>query len=1462
MLLRGPVSFIKSFAFGVAALMLAGVCCAQTLPVRPQSGSFTAAWQPLGPNAVSSISYGSLSGRVLSLALDSNDASGNTLYVGTAGGGVWKSSNAAGTAAAMTFAPLTDTLPVFGAGYTATPSLFIGALAVQPAANPVLIAGTGDPNNNTDSGYGEGLLRSADGGLNWTLIQRTNNLPNASTSFAGLSVAGIAWSSASPSFVVAALTTSPLATAVQAAGVTSVPGLYYSADAGVTWHEASVFDGATFVQGPQALGVVSGNAATAVVWNPQRRAFLAALRNHGYYASADGVTWKRLDVQPGSAMSTTNCPVGANGLGSSSCPAFRGSLAVQPITGDTFAWTVDSAGRDQGIWQDVCALNSAGVCAAPSPTLGSRLDHGELESTGSTIVPGGLSALSLLSAPLSGGGTALLAGASDLYRCTLPSGTASCTFRNATNAVNGCATPAAVAPGQHALAALVNSTSATQMFLGTEGGLWRSQDGVNVSGTACDMSDASHFENLNAAMGAGDSVAQVVGFAQDPVKASVLLVALGSNGTAATSAPSASAPWVQLSAGEGGYPHIDVANPANWYAAIGSGVNWKSCPAGSACGAKDFAAPATIGPAQVGNDPSLVHAPSLLDPAQSSNVLFGTCRVWRGPASSGAMWSGANAISAPMAGSAPCSSSSPLIRSLAAGGPSASSADPQHSGSTVIYAGMAGLVDGGSSLGGHLFLNANANTATSTTRWTDVSNGNVTNDFVDAGVFNPAGFSVSSIAIDSHDPTGATAYVTIQGFTGPHIYRTTDFGAHWLNLSSNLPSAPANSVVVDPNDANTVYIALDSGVYATTAINTCPTTNCWAILGNGLPNSPVTQLRAGDRLPTGDGYVGMLRASTFGRGIWQIPMLAAVPVAAPALTASTTSLDFGTQQVGTQSAAQTIMLTSSGNSPALVSSVTVPKGFVETDTCVGQTLAVGAQCSLQISFAPVATGSAAGPLTIFANVAGGQLTVALIGNGTAPASIVLTPSSLQFPATVVQQTSASQNISIANTGGVAATLQTPTISGDFSITASTCGATLAPQTACAVSVRFTPTDKGTRSGTLTLVDSVGTQTAPLSGTGQSPATDTLSTSSLTFSQQAVGSTSATQQVTLTNAGDVPVFVLSVATTGDFIATNNCGTSLPGHGTCSVLVSFVPTSVGARNGMVVISDQFRAQSISLSGTAVAPAGVSLTPASLTFSGTAVGLSAPAQTITLTNNGGLPLNIAKQSISGDFVLAANTCGSALAVNTACVLTVVFTPSTAGAKAGVLTLVDDAPSGTQTVLLTGTGVDFTLASSGASSQTVSSGATATYLLSLNSVAGLSGNVSFGCSGAPAHSVCTVNPATGNLGTSATITATVQTGISTAMLTLPGEHWMRFGSALTLALVFPICFVRRRRGVRFAALMMMFIGTLLAASGCGTPRLIPGSGGSVAPVLPTPSGTYMLTVTATAAGISHSVPLTLVVQ
>jgi hypothetical protein len=141
-------------------------------------------WQSLGPAGVQSLNIGLISGRVSALALDPSDSTGNVLYLGTTGGGVWQASNA-GTSnvANIAFLPLTDTLSSLSDLLDA--SISIGALSVQPGGvcsstggTGVILAGTGDPNDALDSYYGAGILRyaSVKGVCTLQLVQATSDV--------------------------------------------------------------------------------------------------------------------------------------------------------------------------------------------------------------------------------------------------------------------------------------------------------------------------------------------------------------------------------------------------------------------------------------------------------------------------------------------------------------------------------------------------------------------------------------------------------------------------------------------------------------------------------------------------------------------------------------------------------------------------------------------------------------------------------------------------------------------------------------------------------------------------------------------------------------------------------------------------------------------------------------------------------------------------------------------------------------------------------------------------------------------------------------------------------------------------------------------------------------------------------------------------------------------------------------
>jgi hypothetical protein len=1226
---------------------------------QTSAGAGTANWQPLGPAAVISANFGLVTGRVSSIAFDPADSTGNRVYLGTTGGGVWISGNA-GTANAsnVVFSPLTDTVGALSTAHDA--SISIGAITVQPGGTGVILAGTGDPNDALDSYYGAGILRSTDGGNSWSLIQTTADNAFA---FVGEGFAGFAWSTVNPQLVVAAVSQAyegVLANAVRP-GV-SYEGLYYSTDSGATWTLARIMDPGGDVQGPlDTPDLPDGNAATSVVWNPVRQLFVAAVRYHGYYQSADGITWARLASQPGAGLTTQKCPANSGSIGSQTCPIFRGTLAVNPATGDTFAWTVDANDQDQGIWQDQCAI-SAGACTNQTIGFGKQWNTAALETTtalGAATIANGDYNLALAAVP-SQQDTLLLAGGNDLWKCSLAMG---CTWRNTTNATT--CMSAQVAGYQHALA--WNTANPLEIFVGNDSGLWRSMDAIGKSGAVCSATDATHFQNLNAGLG---SLAEVVSMSQVTTSPYTMMTGLGVNGTAgvaSTTGPMAE--WPEILGGDGGPVAIEPTNSANWYVNNAAGVSIHLCSQGGDCTPAAFGVNPVVTNADVNGDGNTMPypAPFLVDPLDSSQLLVGTCRVWRGPAD-GSAWSGANAISPFLDGAmgkSVCNGDA-LIRTIAA--------LPLQGGGEVIYVGMYGAAEGGAKQAGHVLRATFTPGAGSTPVWQDLTLNPVTNDSLGMNAF---GLDISSIFVDPHDATGNTIYVTVEGFPNPTeqvrvAYRSTDGGAHWAFITSNLPQSPANSLVVDPQDANTAYVATDAGVFSTRQIAACATAagKCWSPFGAGLPEAPVVQLSAAPATVTPN----VLVAATYGRGVWQIPLWTAGEQFTTA-SINPASLTFSSQAYGFASKAQTLTLTNTGGVALVPTAIAITGDFNETDDCQNATVNAGASCFIQVTFTPTQAGSRTGQLTINANVAGEELTAALSGTGQSPGAVLLAPVTLSFGQVQVGQTSSALQVTMENNGATAVPISSITSTPPFVIENNACGNSIAANTDCNLMIEFAPAQVGTASGSLTVVDSAGTQTVALSGTGAAPPTDGLSPATLAFAATVVGQASGAQVVTLTNSGDMPLTSIASSVSGPFQVSSNCTTQLVGHASCSMSVVFDPSAAGTQTGTLTISDALRTQMVTLSGTGLQPPVISLNPTSLIFATEPVGAASSPATLTVSNTGGAPMANVGFQITGtsaaSFSTGSTTCGAMLNSGNSCAVQIVFTPAVSGGNTATLTV-----------------------------------------------------------------------------------------------------------------------------------------------------------------------------------------------
>jgi hypothetical protein len=207
-----------------------------------------------------------------------------------------------------------------------------------------------------------------------------------------------------------------------------------------------------------------------------------------------------------------------------------------------------------------------------------------------------------------------------------------------------------------------------------------------------------------------------------------------------------------------------------------------------------------------------------------------------------------------------------------------------------------------------------------------------------------------------------------------------------------------------------------------------------------------------------------------------------------------------------------------------------------------------------------------------------------------PQTMTFSPSSLNFGLLQIGLSSPSQTVTVTNVSSHSATITSIGSSGDYS-QSNTCPITpntLNPGQNCTITVTFTPTASGTRTGAVTLHDNdpgSPTQTIATTGTGEALALG-FTPGSLNLGSVAVGSSAAPQSATLTNDGAAPVSIIgvSISPANAFTQTNNCPATLNVQQTCTLQIVFTPPDVFTYNATLSVSNSAgRSATLPLSGT---------------------------------------------------------------------------------------------------------------------------------------------------------------------------------------------------------------------------------------------------------------------------------------
>lgn len=859
--------------------------------VRRPDGSYAAAtplagpavggtWSALGPAPTTGGFFSPVSGRIEAIAVDPSDPSGNTVLIGGAQGGIWRSTDA-------------------GATWTAVgdqnASLAMGSIAFAPSNPAVVYAGTGEQaSTGFDVYYGAGVLKSTDGGIHWA---QTCTTPSSTCPFigpftdtlnfgffndGGARISYVAVNPGNPALVlVGAQIPRVGGTTTETAG-----GIYCSSDSGATWTPLLIGEAGSFV------GFATSSLAYAALGRPSGTA-TGATNPNGIYkstnanaASCSAITFSPVAQQP-TAESMGRIDLGiapsdttGNTVYASIADGQEGSrtnLGVFVTTNGGISWTQTSAPdicRDQ-CWYDnvikvdpananIAFLGGAAVANSPPPPTPSVFEW-VMRTT-------------------NGGGT--------------------------WNA----AVPAPTGPGdstlphvdEHAMAFVKLPSGTLRLYLGNDGGLWRTDDAEAATVT---------WTNLN------QNLTLTQFYPNLSVNPSNPTIAYGGAQDNGSQVFQGNPNWTDnRNCGDGGQTAVDFQIPTSVYITC-QFIAVLFSPTGGTDPTSYIFVGNGIDP--TGNDAVDFIPPIATDPSTPGRVYFGTDHVYQSNDSG-------NAFTA-ISGALPTGEDNYLT---------AFGVSPNNP--AVVYAGANN---------GDIFVATN------------VAAGSATFSPVAGQAQHPLR-NVTALAVDPHDTTGNTVYAAFSGFavagqdTMGHIFVSMNGGAGWADVScsvpggcqnpnaTDLPNIPVNDLVIDPDLPGIIYAGTDIGVFQ----GTCTGATCsWNTLGAGLPNVAVLSLKLHEPSRT-------LVAATHGRGAWSLVLTnAPLPVGPHISSLSPISIQEG--------ATSALTLTVNGSG---LTNGTVQWKAGSTTTALPTTVVSDSQVTATVATSLLATG---GPAQVFVSVA-------------------------------------------------------------------------------------------------------------------------------------------------------------------------------------------------------------------------------------------------------------------------------------------------------------------------------------------------------------------------------------------------------------------------------------------------------------------------------------------------------------
>lgn len=708
-------------------------------PTQPASPlAFGGAWTSAGPNPMVLVDRGdgrfdAMAGRIGALAIRSTPP--YTMYLGGAQGGVWTMASPY----TGTWTPKTDNLP----------SLAIGALALAPSNENIVYVGTGEGALSGDSYFGNGVLKSIDGGGSFFKV-------SASGYFTKVSISKIVVNNTDPN-------TLYVGTLRGRGGVrrTSPPdasafGVWKSIDGGVNW--TMVLTAST-----NALDFAG---VTDLAMDPQNsQTIYASLLGRGISKTVDGgANW---------TTAMNGLPAGADytvaptrfSLGIS-----RPSAVVSATLYTGFEYYVGATRHASSVWKST----DDGLNWNPTNTAvigdfcGSQCFYDDVMGV-DPISPTIVYALGLYNYGTGSGGI----------------------YRSMDGGANWVDLGFNLHPDYHAIA--IRKDNPSIVVIGNDGGAWWSSTRGGRLNTGDPLS-ATQWDNLNGVVDpntagvvsrSGLALGQFTSVGANPAVANRFYGGTQDNGTLRKA--TASQTWFDTASGDGGQVLVDPTD-ANYV--YGTYYYFAGGPYRFTDGMGAFFSNQPIQGGINTNDRSEFYIPMYMDPANPNRLFLGTYRVYRtdnpkAPSAGDVRW---NAISTDLTsgctGTAPNGGRGCVITALG-----------KSAGSNALYVGT---------MEGWIWLTPDSTVASPVWQRIDVTT-TIPGRPIAGIAVDRSNYRVAYVAVNGFDP--ATP------LTPGHVFKTANGGQSWTNITNNLPDVPVNSIDIDPSDPNTLYAGTDIGPY-------------------------------------------------------------------------------------------------------------------------------------------------------------------------------------------------------------------------------------------------------------------------------------------------------------------------------------------------------------------------------------------------------------------------------------------------------------------------------------------------------------------------------------------------------------------------------------------------------------------------------------------------------------------------